>query len=38
MVVGRAITAARDVEGATRAFLEGLKQSDIDQYRVKTDF
>lgn len=38
LVVGRAITAARDVEGAARVFLQGLKQSDIDQYRVKTDF
>ncbi len=38
LVVGRAITAARDVEGAARMFLEGLKQSDIDQFRVKTDF
>jgi bifunctional enzyme Fae/Hps len=38
LVVGRAITAARDVEGSARVFLEGLKQSDIDQYRVKTDF
>jgi bifunctional enzyme Fae/Hps len=38
LVVGRAITAARDAEGAARVFLEGLKQSDIDQYRVKTDF
>ena len=38
IVVGRAITAARDVEGAARIFLEGLKQSDIDQYRIKTDF
>jgi len=38
IVVGRAITAARDVEGAARMFLEGLKQSDIDQYRIKTDF
>jgi bifunctional enzyme Fae/Hps len=38
LVVGRAITAARDVEGAARVFLKGLKQSDIDQYRVKTDF
>ncbi len=38
LVVGRAITAARDIEGAARMFLEGLKQSDIDQFRVKTDF
>ena len=38
LVVGRAITAARDVEGASRVFLEGLKQSDTDQFRVKTDF
>ena len=38
LVVGRAITAARDVEGAARTFLKGLKQSDIDQYRIKTDF
>ncbi len=38
LVVGRAITTARDSEGAARVFLEGLKQSDIDQFRVKTDF
>lgn len=38
LIVGRAITAARDVEGAARMFLKGLKQSDIDQYRIKTDF
>lgn len=38
LVVGRAITAARDVEGAARMFLGGLKQSDTDQFRVKTDF
>ncbi len=38
LVVGRAITASRDIEGAARMFLEGLKQSDIDQFRVKTDF
>ena len=38
LVVGRAITAARDIEGAARMFLQGLKQSDIDQFRVKTDF
>lgn len=38
LVVGRAITAAKDVEGAARIFLEGLKQTDIDQFRIKTDF
>jgi bifunctional enzyme Fae/Hps len=38
LIVGRAITAARDVEGAARIFLKGLKQSEIDQYRIKTDF
>ena len=38
LVVGRAITAAKDVEGAARIFLEGLKQTDIDQFRIRTDF
>lgn len=38
LVVGRAITAAKDVEGAARIFLNGLKQTDIDQFRIKTDF
>jgi bifunctional enzyme Fae/Hps len=38
LVVGRAITAAKDVVGSARMFLEGLKQIDIDQFRIKTDF
>ncbi len=38
LVVGRAITRARDVEGAARRFLNALKKPDIDQFRIMTDF
>ncbi|HIP63180.1 MAG TPA: bifunctional 5,6,7,8-tetrahydromethanopterin hydro-lyase/3-hexulose-6-phosphate synthase, partial [Archaeoglobus profundus] len=37
LVVGRAITRARDVEGAVRRFLNYMKP-DIDQFRIMTDF
>ncbi len=37
LIVGRAITNARDVEGATRNFLKFMRE-DIDQFRVMTDF
>lgn len=37
VVVGRAITKARDVEGAVRRFMEHLKP-DTDQFRIMTDF
>jgi bifunctional enzyme Fae/Hps len=38
IVVGRAITKAKDVRSMTEQFLEELKQPEIDQYRVMTDF
>jgi len=38
LVVGRAITRARDVEGAVRMFLNALKKPDTDQFRIMTDF
>ncbi len=38
LVVGRAITRSRDIRDMTEQFLTGLKQTEIDQYRVMTDF
>jgi bifunctional enzyme Fae/Hps len=38
IVVGRAITRSKDVRGAAEQFISKLKQSEIDQYRVMTDF
>jgi bifunctional enzyme Fae/Hps len=37
VVVGRAITKARDVEGAVRKFMRHMKP-DTDQFRIMTDF
>ncbi len=37
IVVGRAITKARDVEGAVRKFMRHMKP-DTDQFRIMTDF
>ena len=37
LVVGRAITRARDIEGAARRFLARMKP-DTDQFRIMTDF
>jgi len=37
IVVGRAVTKARDVEGAVRKFMRHLKP-DTDQFRIMTDF
>ena len=37
LIAGRAITAAKDVEGAARKFLKMFKE-EIDQFRIKTDF
>ena len=38
LVVGRAITAAKDVTGAARAFLQRMGVEEVDQFRVMTDF
>ena len=38
LVVGRAITCAKDVTGAARAFLQEMGVEEVDQFRVMTDF
>ncbi|MGQ9719656.1 MAG: bifunctional 5,6,7,8-tetrahydromethanopterin hydro-lyase/3-hexulose-6-phosphate synthase [Nitrososphaerales archaeon] len=38
IVVGRAITAAKDIAGAARAFLQKMNVEEVDQFRVMTDF
>jgi bifunctional enzyme Fae/Hps len=38
VVVGRAITASKDVRHAAEEFLEKLGREEIDQFRVMTDF
>ncbi|MEM3734691.1 MAG: bifunctional 5,6,7,8-tetrahydromethanopterin hydro-lyase/3-hexulose-6-phosphate synthase [Nitrososphaerales archaeon] len=38
LIVGRAITAAKDVTGAARAFLQKMGVEEVDQFRVMTDF
>ncbi|MDI6655747.1 MAG: bifunctional 5,6,7,8-tetrahydromethanopterin hydro-lyase/3-hexulose-6-phosphate synthase, partial [Candidatus Hydrothermarchaeota archaeon] len=38
LVVGRAITAAKDVAGAARAFLQRMGVEEVDQFRIMTDF
>lgn len=38
IVVGRAITKAKDVRSVAEIFLEEMHKSEIDQYRVMTDF
>ncbi|MDK2891947.1 bifunctional 5,6,7,8-tetrahydromethanopterin hydro-lyase/3-hexulose-6-phosphate synthase [Methanohalophilus sp.] len=38
LVVGRAITNAKDVRQATERFIEALGKPEIDQFRVMTDF
>ncbi len=37
LIVGRAITKAKDIEGVSRRFLKMMKE-EIDQFRVMTDF
>lgn len=37
IIIGRAITKAKDVEGAARKFMQYLKP-DTDQFRIMTDF
>ncbi len=38
LVVGRAITASKDVRHAAEEFLEELNREEIDQFRIMTDF
>ena len=38
LVVGRAITASKDVKHAAEEFLEELNKEEIDQFRIMTDF
>ena len=38
VVTGRAITGSKDIKDAAEQFLAELKQTEIDQYRVMTDF
>ncbi len=38
LVVGRAITRSKDIRDMAEQFLTGLKQTEIDQYRIMTDF
>jgi len=38
IVTGRAITRSKDINDAADRFLAQLKQTEIDQYRVMTDF
>ncbi|MFZ0006256.1 bifunctional 5,6,7,8-tetrahydromethanopterin hydro-lyase/3-hexulose-6-phosphate synthase [Methanoregula sp.] len=38
LVVGRSITASKDIEHATDEFLDQLNREEIDQFRIMTDF
>jgi len=38
VVVGRAITASKDIKNAAESFLDELDSEEIDQFRVMTDF
>jgi bifunctional enzyme Fae/Hps len=38
LVVGRAITASKNIHHAAEEFLEELSQEEIDQFRIMTDF
>ena len=38
IVVGRAITASRDIKHAAEEFLDQLAKEEVDQFRVMTDF
>lgn len=38
LVVGRAITRSKDIKDMAERFLAALKQTEIDQYRIMTDF
>jgi bifunctional enzyme Fae/Hps len=38
LVVGRAITASKDIKRAADEFIEHMDKEEIDQFRVVTDF
>ncbi len=38
LVVGRAITASKNIKNAAEGFLEELNSEEIDQFRIMTDF
>jgi bifunctional enzyme Fae/Hps len=38
LVVGRAITNAKDIRQVAEQFIEGLNKPEIDQFRIMTDF
>jgi len=38
LVVGRAITACKDIKRAADEFVERLDKEEIDQFRIVTDF
>jgi len=38
LVVGRAITASKDIEHTANEFLDELNREEIDQFRIMTDF
>jgi len=38
LVVGRAITASKDIRNAAEIFLERMNKEEIDQFRIMTDF
>jgi len=38
LVVGRAITASKDIRHSAEEFLEQLNREEIDQFRIMTDF
>lgn len=38
LVVGRAITASKNIQHAAEEFLEELSTEEIDQFRIMTDF
>ncbi len=38
LVVGRAITASKNIQHSAEEFLEELSQEEIDQFRIMTDF
>ncbi|MGB4507559.1 MAG: bifunctional formaldehyde-activating protein/3-hexulose-6-phosphate synthase, partial [Candidatus Methanoculleus thermohydrogenotrophicum] len=38
LVVGRAITASKNIRNAAEEFLQEMNTEEIDQFRIMTDF